>query len=151
MKVSRLPPSSPPSLPLNLTHTPRATSSPQIITQEDHDAYFSYVVKRGAAGALLGLALCVPAHFALARSSAYYRALPLQRRAYGSLFIVLPSLSIAADLAALEYERSRWTATERRGLDVMENQRGARWAAMDRWQRSREWAGEHKYGMIAGA
>jgi hypothetical protein len=123
----------------------------QVITKEEHDAYFSYVVKRGATGALLGVALCVPAHYSLHRLSAYYRALPIQRRVYGTLFIVLPSLSIAADLAALEFEKSRWTATERRGLDLIENREGERWGRMNRFEKAKDWAGEHKYTMIMGA
>lgn len=85
------------------------------------------------------------------RFSGYYRALPIQRRAYGSLFLVLPSLSIAADLAALEYEKSKWTVAERRGLDVVASREGERWGKMSRWERSREWAGEHKYQVVMGA
>jgi hypothetical protein len=108
------------------------------------------VVKRGAVGALVGLALCVPAHYTLRRASAYYRALPIQRRTYGSLFIVLPSLSIAADLAALEYEQSRWTGVERRGLDVIEGREQERRGRMNKLERAKDWAGEHKYGMIMG-
>jgi len=121
-----------------------------VITKEDHDAYFSHVVKRGAAGALLGVALCVPAHYTLRRLSAYYRALPIQRRTYGSLFIVLPSLSIAADLAALEYEQSKWTGDERRMLDVIEAREGERWSRLNRFEKARDWAGEHKWKMIMG-
>lgn len=127
-----------------------ALTTIQIISNEEHDAYFSYVVKRGAAGALIGLALCVPAHYSLRTLSTYYRALPIQRRAYGSLFIVLPSLSIAADLAALEYEKSRWTGVERRGLDVIEGREEERRGRMSKLERAKDWAAEHKYGMIMG-
>lgn len=107
-------------------------------------------MSRGAAGALLGVALCVPAHYTLRRVSAYYRATPIQSRIYGSLFIVLPSLSIAADLAALEYEKSKWTVDERRGLDVLASRQEMRLDGMSRWERGREWAGEHKWKMIMG-
>ena len=66
------------------------------------------------------------------------------------MFIVLPSLSIAADLAALEYEKSRWTGAERRGLDVIEGREEARRGKMSTLERAKDWAGGHKYGMIMG-
>ena len=66
------------------------------------------------------------------------------------MFIVLPSLSIAADLAALEYEKSRWTGAERRGLDVIEGREEARRGKMSTLERAKDWAGAHKYGMIMG-
>lgn len=51
----------------------------------------------------------------------------------------------------MEYEKSRWTDVERRGLDVIEGRKGERRGKMDRLERAKDWAGENKYGMIMGA
>lgn len=62
--------------------------------------------------------------------------------------MVLPSISVAADLAALEYEKSRWTGSERRGLDAIEWSNEERKGRMDRLEKAKDLAKEHKYGVM---
>jgi len=134
-----------------LSKSPHATAADiQLLTPEDSNAYQQSVINGGLRGLAIGSAIAVPGYFGLMRASSTFRLLPIPLKAFASVVVILPSISISAEKAGEAYERSQWSGIGKQELDLKERREQERLASMGTQARLNDWAGRNRYGIIAG-
>lgn len=105
-------------------------------------------------GGLRGLAyaagICIPGFIGLQRFSPQFRQIPIPLRAFGAVVITVPLVSICAEKAGEEYERSQWTGVGKVELDKAESARRQRLESMSTGERLKDWAVSHQWGIVFG-
>ncbi|KLO07502.1 hypothetical protein SCHPADRAFT_932387 [Schizopora paradoxa] len=122
----------------------------KFVTEEVLEGH-ARATRRGAIeGTLAGLALSVPASFALHRRWAYYRSLPITIKVLGVVLVAAPAFAVQAERRGVEFDKSQWTGIEKEELDREQSEIVARWGDMSVTQRIGDWASRHRYELFFG-
>ncbi|CCL99409.1 uncharacterized protein FIBRA_01427 [Fibroporia radiculosa] len=123
----------------------------KLATQEELAGHHAATVRGAVEGVVGGLALSVPASMWMHRRWPAYRALPIQLKVMGVIFVVAPLYAIQAERRGVEFDQSTWTGAGKLELDRQEKQEISRWTQLNSSEKLKDWATRHQYQIILGS
>ncbi|EIW82262.1 mitochondrion protein [Coniophora puteana RWD-64-598 SS2] len=122
----------------------------KIVSESELKEHNNATIKGAVEGAALGSAIALPSFWLLNKRWPYYRQLPLPLKAFGAVIVIAPLISIRAEHAGLEYERSKWTGVGKMEIDRQAEEENRRWASLGMKDKAAEWAANHQLSVISG-
>jgi len=120
----------------------------KILTKEEEDAHYRAVVKDGVIGGVIGLALGTAGVWAASRRWAGFRSLTVPFK----VFLVTSSATafsvIRAEQTSIHFGLSQAPDRTRGHAHRVEQMMEEIDAAKPAWKRARDWAAEHRYGIV---
>ncbi|EJD53540.1 hypothetical protein AURDEDRAFT_110376 [Auricularia subglabra TFB-10046 SS5] len=122
----------------------------KIVTPEELQAHQRATMVGGLQGLAVGSAIAAPTLYAANRFVPTYRALPPSLKAMAAIGIIVPAAVIQAERAGLAFDKSQWTGMGEIELQRREIQAQSKWASMDDYDKFKDWASRHKFGIVGG-
>ncbi|KZT12586.1 uncharacterized protein LAESUDRAFT_739965 [Laetiporus sulphureus 93-53] len=123
----------------------------KIATEEELAGHHAATVRGAIEGAFAGFAISVPASLWMHRRWPAYRALPIQLKVLGVIFVVAPLYAIQAERRGIEFDESTWTGAGKRELERSRAAKASRWNRLDTQAKLKEWAISNQYKIIVGS
>lgn len=118
------------------------------MSEEDIAGHRQAVIKGGLTGLGAASLITAPVFYALHRRSPGFRALPLPMKAFGTVVILIPVMSVAAEKAGERYDREQWTGVGMEEIRYEESKEQARRNELSTWQATKDWAGRNKWSIL---
>ncbi|KAI0036035.1 hypothetical protein K488DRAFT_67952 [Vararia minispora EC-137] len=125
----------------------------KVTTTDEELQGLNAATTRGAIeGALAGLAVSVPASFAMHRYWPAYRQLPIQLKVLGIIIVTAPAYAIQAERRTTQFdEEHNWKGATREILERERSKDDRMLEGLTGIQRIRQWAIQNQYKVILGS
>lgn len=122
----------------------------KILTKEEADAHYRTTLIGGAQGFAVGLVGSLAMAYFLNARWPYFRALPLQLKAFSMVVITVPATVIQAEHASDAFQRAQWEGVAKMELDDEALRQLQRWESMSVGAKAYDYAARHQMGMVVG-